>query len=193
MLPKLPRRIEILNVPLGRTQGSQGGFYAKADATVTAHLEGSDVGSFSIRNIQTKDVVTEQDGPHGPIEVLEFAQTVVGSGPIDVSAGADVGFLFEVRLDADGVSFGATIDGALSAAGDGPATRIGLRTLGYPAAGTFHRHGVFAAFAVPNLFQKAKSSSAQYRMIPAFGEPDAGNIPDPPDELETSTPAHSGH
>src|SRR3954447_16688794 len=87
MLPKLSSRIDILNVPLGRTQGSQGGFYAKTDATVTAHLEGSDVGFFSIRNIQTKDVVTEQDGPHGPIEVLEFAQTVIGSGPIDVSAG----------------------------------------------------------------------------------------------------------
>ena len=54
MLPKLPRRINILNVPLGTTQGSQGGFYAQTDAVVTAHLQGDNVHLFSIRDIQTK-------------------------------------------------------------------------------------------------------------------------------------------
>ncbi len=97
---------------------------------------------------------------------------------------ADVSFLFEVKLgfgDPVGAQFGETIDGALSAAGDGPATKIGLRILGYPQAGTFFRHGVFAPFQNPLFFQNAKASTPQFRMLAAFGEPDGGNIPDPPD------------
>jgi hypothetical protein len=61
---------------------------------------------------------------------------------------ADVNFVFEVTLsfvDAAGNRFGETIDGGLSAAGDGPATTIGLRALGYPPAGTYLRHGTFCA------------------------------------------------
>jgi hypothetical protein len=97
---------------------------------------------------------------------------------------ADVSFLFEVRLnfvDPSGIQFGDTIDGALSAAGDGLATTIGLRVKGYPPAGTFIRQGTFGAFQSPTYWANVKSTTAQFRMLAAFGEPDSPNIPDPPD------------
>jgi hypothetical protein len=97
---------------------------------------------------------------------------------------ADVSFLLEVRLkfvDSAGIQFGETIDGALSAAGDGSATKVGLRVKGYAPAGIFVRQGNFEAFQSPTYWQNVKSTNAQFRMLAAFGEPDSPNIPDPPD------------
>jgi hypothetical protein len=97
---------------------------------------------------------------------------------------ADLSFLLEVRLDfADsaGRQFGDTIDGALSAAGDGPATKSGLRILGYPSGGTFLRHGVFDPFKESAYFQSVKATAARFRLLVATQEPDSPNIPDPPD------------
>jgi hypothetical protein len=50
-----------------------------------------------------------------------------------------------------------------------------------PPAGTCQRSGTFAPFRDPAYWQGARASAPQFRMLAAFGEPDGGNIPDPPD------------
>ncbi len=98
---------------------------------------------------------------------------------------ADLSFLLEVKLDfrdSAGRQFGDTIDGALSASGEGPATKAGLRILGYPSGGTFIHHGVFGPFKEPAYFESVKATAARFRLLVATQEPDSPNIPDPPDK-----------
>jgi hypothetical protein len=102
---------------------------------------------------------------------------------------ADVSFVFEFGLTFEDPArgrFAMTIDGGLSAAGEGSATRIGLRILGYPPSGWYERHGTFGPFEDPTYWQSARSSSGRFKMVAAFGEPDAGNIPDPPTKFFNS-------
>ncbi len=104
---------------------------------------------------------------------------------------SDVSFLFEGKLDfvdGQGRQFGDTIDGALSAAGDGAASKAGLRILGYPAAGTYVRRGFYAPFTEPAFWQRVKTSTISWRMQPAWSEPMGGNIPDPPDVPDPPAP-----
>ncbi len=104
---------------------------------------------------------------------------------------SDVSFLFEGKLDfvdSQDRQFGDTIDGALSAAGSGAASQVGLRILGYPPGGTFIRKGVFAPFQEPAFWQGVKTSSIQFLMQPAWQEPLGGNIPDPPDVADPPVP-----
>jgi len=145
--------------------------------------------------------LSQENNPK-PVVCDHAVLTICNSGSWNLTAHfenqetlADVSFVFEAGLsfvDAAGNRFGESIDGALSAAGDGPATQSGLRTLGYPPAGTFHRHGTFAPFQNPTYWLNAKISSPQYRMLAAFGEPAGGNIPDPPDVPDPKRPSEEG-
>jgi hypothetical protein len=64
-IPKLPAEIDIRNAALGTLSLSSAGVYATADAVVTAQIVGDIAGVFRIAKIETLDVVSEPDGPHG--------------------------------------------------------------------------------------------------------------------------------
>lgn len=76
---------------------------------------------------------------------------------------ADCSFIvaFEVP-DPDG--FGASLEGELSAAGEGRVTKIGIRVRGVPPADTFTSTGVFGLFRDPRYWSRLLGATGNFRI-----------------------------
>jgi hypothetical protein len=96
---------------------------------------------------------------------------------------ADVSFILGVELsyaNSDGLRFGKTFDRDLSAAGDGPVSRIGLRTQGVPSSVTITANDNFGAFRDGDYWANVMAATGQWKLSPAWK--DYRPTPEAPDE-----------
>jgi hypothetical protein len=75
---------------------------------------------------------------------------------------ADVSFDLQFDLLAITPPFGAPLAGSLSAAGNGPITKTGLRTLGIPPKKQFSRSGNFPGFKDPTYWVAVYEASHKF-------------------------------
>ncbi|PEL43361.1 hypothetical protein [Bacillus toyonensis] len=86
---------------------------------------------------------------------------------------------FDLQFSVIGVSqpFGAVLKGDLSAAGDGPITKIGFRTKGIPSTKTFTQIGRFDGFRNSVYWEEIFNATEKFELFPAWI-----NYQSPPDE-----------
>ena len=157
MLPKLPGQIIIPNVGRGATGISSGGAYAKGDANVIARIDGGTDGVFQVVRVETEDVVSDPNGLHGSIQVLQPALTVNGPGPIQVFAGEAVLVFvqFTAPVDPRKTTFQATA--VVEGAGLPSPVRI-------PIQGTTNQGGIDIAGPATMLYAAGQVQSVDFQI-----------------------------
>lgn len=183
MLPKLPRAVLLSNVAPGTAASSSAGFYMQADATVSVSLTGADAALFSVTQVETEEVVSNPDGPHGSVMTLQPLLKVSGPGPIAASVGDAllVFVTFTAPADPDRNRFEAAAEvsgpgmpdaisipltaevpmGSLSATVDAASFLPGqTRTLNFQVTSSIG-HQISVVFAYDNALEPAFSAPSQ--------------------------------
>jgi hypothetical protein len=113
--PRLPDGT-IQSVPLGTTKSFAAGMYVMQNANVTFQIDGDELGVFRIVAVETDNVVIfdDPDAPGHRVLVLEVAESVMGAGPIQISAGQAVivSVEFSCPVDPSQGMFKATLNGS---------------------------------------------------------------------------------
>jgi hypothetical protein len=97
---------------------------------------------------------------------------------------------FDLQFDLLGINppFGASLPGALSAAGDGPVTEVGLRTMGTPSADSFTAPpGNYSQFRDPDYWGQVYNAAYKFDLTSVAWEnyapsPDEGEYEDKDDD-----------
>jgi hypothetical protein len=161
MRPKVPRQIQLANVPPGTTAGSNAGDYISVNALITARLTGDDAAFFSIAQLETFDVEREPD-TRPPRDVLVPALKITGAGPIQAFQDEAILATVDFACPADPlkISYKATV----ILEGAGLSTPITVAVNAAPRRGILQAINLSAPLIAPN-----ETVTFTFRVTSTFG------------------------